>query len=422
MPSPRLQQARADADARADQRGRRLRPIAWALVALTVAASLSGDDGPALHGRGLGVLAALVVIAAALYDAGGPGRPPRRVVLDGLALVVGGVALSALRGGDSTSIVSTIGVFLVAYRLPADVAPWASGALSVAIAVAALVLDPTDAGSAAALLMLCALLAVVALAMRRANESQDRAEELLAELRDARDEVARTAALEERARIAGELHDILAHSLSGAALQLQGARRLLERSTEPGDPATAAVARAAELVRDGLGDARAAVAALRGDEGEGDAPPTGGSAGPRHAGGADRPQAAVDQLGELVARARRDLGLDASLRTTGAAAALPPEAGAALYRGVQEALTNAARHAPGARVEVDLEYKDDMVVLTIADDGPTAGAGADLSHVGGGAGLGAMRERVERAGGRVTAVGPRDDGHPGWRVALEIDR
>src|SRR5581483_2230854 len=86
-------------------------------------------------------------------------------------------------------------------------------------------------GSAAAVLaatLLCALLALVAYFIKQARASQTRTELLLAQLEDAREEQLRTAAIAERGRIATELHDVLAHSLSAAAIQLQGARKLLE--------------------------------------------------------------------------------------------------------------------------------------------------------------------------------------------------
>jgi signal transduction histidine kinase len=157
--------------------------------------------------------------------------------------------------------------------------------------------------------LLCGLFAMTARFLRLAREGQDRTEVLLARLEDARDEQTRAAAVAERGRIAGELHDVLAHSLSGAAIQLQGARKLAER-----DAATSgvrdAIERASGLVRDGLVHARQAVGALRGD-----------------------PLPTVDELGTLVTRLRDDLRVDATLTVTGTARPLPQDASLALYRG-----------------------------------------------------------------------------------------
>ena len=151
-------------------------------------------------------------------------------------------------------------------------------------------------------MLLCLLLAVTGRFIRRGRESQDQAEFLLAELQDARDGEAAAVALAERGRIAGELHDVLAHALSGLAIQLQGARKLAE--AEPVSPGLrAAIGRSAELAREGLPDARQAVGALRGGR-----LPT------------------VGQLGALVEDFRRDTGTHVSLLTEGTARQLPAEA------------------------------------------------------------------------------------------------
>jgi signal transduction histidine kinase len=261
--------------------------------------------------------------------------------------------------------------------------------------------------------LLCLLLAVIGQFLRRGRESQDRTELLMAELQDAREAEAAAAALAERTRIAGELHDVLAHSLSALAIQLQGARKLadLERVS---DGLRATIERSAELAKAGLADARQAVGALRGDR-----LPT------------------LDQLSALVDDFRRDTGADATLRIDGTSRALPAEASLALFRGAQEALTNISRYAPGSVTSVTVSYQPDRTVVTIEDHvcrshagtGPAAGAPsaaepgaaaesrrALLAEAGGGQGLAAMRERAQRAGGTARA-GPTADG---WLVELEV--
>jgi signal transduction histidine kinase len=289
--------------------------------------------------------------------------------------------------------------------------------------------------------LLCLLLAVVGQFLRRGRESQDRIELLMAQLEDARDAETAAAALAERTRIAGELHDVLAHSLSALAIQLQGARKLAGRE-QVSDGLRATIERSAELTKSGLADARQAVGALRGDR-----LPT------------------LDQLSALVDDFRRDTGADATLRIDGTVRAVPAEASLALYRGAQEALTNISRYAPGAVTSVTVSYRPDRTVVTVedrvcrspADLGPAAGAqspaepaaaadprsalpaaadaaagprsalpvaveaGADsrsalLAEAGGGHGLAAMRERAQRAGGTARA-GPTTDG---WLVELEV--
>src|SRR5205085_3703339 len=113
-------------------------------------------------------------------------------------------------------------------RLPGGPGVALAAATTAAVDVAA----AASGGSATAVLaatLLCVLLGVVAHFMKRTRESQARTAVLLAELEDAREEQMRAAAIEERGRIAGDLHDVLAHSLSGAAIQLQSARKLAER-------------------------------------------------------------------------------------------------------------------------------------------------------------------------------------------------
>ncbi|MHB8296538.1 MAG: sensor histidine kinase, partial [Acidimicrobiales bacterium] len=139
-------------------------------------------------------------------------------------------------------------------------------------------------------------------------------------------EEANAAALAERARIARELHDVLAHSLAGLTVQLEAARALLAGHSDP-SRALAHVERAHRLGVDGLTEARQAVAALREDT-----PPL------------------PDLLHALV----ESHGPDAKLAVRGTPRRLPPDASLTLYRAAQEALTNASRHAPGATVQLVL--------------------------------------------------------------------
>ena len=249
--------------------------------------------------------------------------------------------------------------------------------------------------------LVCLLLAVTGQFIRRGRESQDRTELLLAQLQDAREGEAVAAALAERSRIAGELHDVLAHSLSGLAIQLQGARKLAGR--EPvSDGLRATIERSAELAKAGLADAKQAVSALRGDR-----LPT------------------VEQLSALVDGFRRDTGTEATLRIDGTSRPLPAKASLALFRGAQEALTNISRYAPGATTAVTVSYQAGRTLVTVEDHarpsaaspGPAAEPGsALLADAGGGHGLTAMRERAQRAGGTARA-GPTADG---WLVELEV--
>jgi signal transduction histidine kinase len=230
----------------------------------------------------------------------------------------------------------------------------------------------------------------MALNMRRAGQNEERAEVLLARLEDARDAEARGAVLAERARIARDLHDVLAQSLSGLAIQLEGARKLAEREEVSAQLQTV-LERAGGLVKEGLEDARRAVRALRDTSGQ-----------------------VLDRLPELVERYRADHRLDACLRVEGAPRELPPEAGLALYRGAQEALTNAARYAHGAQTTVTLRFEPARVVLSVVDQGP--GASGRAAGDGTGMGLIGMRERLAQVAGTASA-GPSGQG---WTVRMEV--
>jgi signal transduction histidine kinase len=255
-------------------------------------------------------------------------------------------------------------------------------------------LSDSNSSSVLASILLCVLLGLVAHFVKQGRDSQERTEVLLAELEDARDDQAQAAALAERGRIASELHDVLAHSLSGAAIQLQGARMLSERAGA--DPnVRAAIERASELVKHGLGDARRAVGALR---------------------GSDLPTA--EEIRSLVESFSLDMQVDASLHVEGRARPLPAEISLALYRSAQEALTNVARHAPGALAALELRYGSGRTTLVIEDRlaGVSRTPAGELSELGGGRGLVGMRERIERLGGTMSA-GPTDSG---WRVELDV--
>jgi signal transduction histidine kinase len=197
------------------------------------------------------------------------------------------------------------------------------------------------------------------------------------ELRESRAAHAESAALAERSRVARELHDVLAHSLSALALQLEGTR-LMARKSEADPEVIDGLERAHHLAVSGLSEARQAISALRGD---------------------DLP-ALEDLAGTFPGT---------TLTVTGTPREPSSEARLALYRTAQEALTNVRRHSASDRVELRLDYEDDGTTLTVEDHGTSAPV------IGGsGYGLTGMRERAELLGGRLHA-GPTDDG---FRVEL----
>jgi signal transduction histidine kinase len=186
-------------------------------------------------------------------------------------------------------------------------------------------------------------------------------------------------AMEERARIARELHDIVAHHLSVIAVQSETARLTSPDLSADGRERFEAIA---ETARDALTETRRLLGILREDvEGE-----------------ADRaPQPGLDQLAELVDTAR-DTGTNVRLVLQGKVVPLPPGIDLAAYRIVQEALTNARRHAAGANVDVEVSYGEDALMLRIRDFGP--GPAGELIP---GHGLVGMRDRATLAGGTFSA-------------------
>ena len=335
--SARVAQARSRARERGNAQRQALRPLGWAFIAIVVTASVQTHPTPGLQGAGLGVTLALAVYVAAVATAvtAGWARPGLAAQAVVIGLIGGsGVALAVLQPLGPVDLAAPVGAWFAAARLPPAPAAAAAGAITAALALAVgltAAIQPVQSAITATLV--CLLLAVIGQFLRRGRESQDRTELLMAQLQDAREGEAAAAALAERSRIAGELHDVLAHSLSGLAIQLQGARKLADRE---GASAVlrATIERSAELAKAGLADAKQAVGALRGDR-----LPT------------------VDQLGALVEGFRRDTGAEATLRIDGASRPLPAEASLALFRGAHEALTNIARYAPGATTAVTVSYQ-----------------------------------------------------------------
>ena len=393
--SARVAEARTRARERGDAQRQALRPLGLVFVAVVVTSSAQAHPAPGLRGAGLGVALALAVYAVAVLTAISVSWARRgmaaQVAVSGL---IGGcgVALAVLQPNGPVEIAASMGVWIAAVRLPPAPAAAVAGAITAALAVAVGLTAHPAVQSAITATLLCLLLAVTGQFIRRGRESQNRTELLMAQLQDAREGEAAAAAMAERSRIAGELHDVLAHSLSGLAIQLQGARKLAGREAVSED-LRAAIERSAELTRAGLADAKQAVSALRGEQ-----LPT------------------LDQLAALVEGFRRDTGADATLRIDGASRSLPAEASLALFRGAQEALTNISRYAPGATTCVTVSYQADRTLVTVEDHVGAPQASEVLANAGGGHGLMAMRERAARAGGTARAWPTAD----GWRVELEV--
>ena len=222
-------------------------------------------------------------------------------------------------------------------------------------------------------------------------------EDRAATLERERDHLARIAVADERAAIARELHDVVAHSLAVMIVQADGGTYAFD--ADPGQ-ARQALKTVAETGRDALEDMRRLVDVLRGTQIE---PATDEA----------RTQVTLDRLDLLIERAR-SAGVTVDLAVTGAPARLPPAVELSVYRIVQEALTNVLRHAgTGATVRLGLGYAGDAVSVSVVDDGGGALTRTVAAPApAGGHGLVGMRERVNVHGGDLTA-GPSGTG---WAV------
>jgi signal transduction histidine kinase len=401
--SARVRVALAEALKRRDQRTHRFAPLGVAVMAIVVGTTISGTPGPGSSGKPLVITVGLVAYLVALAALTLSPRPDTRTygaIQVGLVAVVGvaGIVLASAQISGPSELPASVAVLIAYLMFDTALATAIAAPITVALAIAVGGPEGGNASDVISTVLLDVVLAVAASLATQARRSQDRAELLLAQLEDAREIEAEAAATTERARIAGELHDVLAHSLSGLAIQMQLARKLAQREGVS-DDLTAVIDRAGSLTRDGLAEARRAVGALKGG-----ALPT------------------VDQLPALVETYRQDLGLAVSLEIQGDPRPVTSEVSLAVYRGAQEALTNAARYAAGSTVRVTLRYDIDVVSLAVEDSvadsavspGDDGGAGRDI--VGGGHGLAGMRERIARVGGTVRA-GPTATG---WLVTLTM--
>jgi signal transduction histidine kinase len=309
-----------------------------------------------------------------------------RPVPAAVAITVANVALLALGALPAAAGAAQV---IAVYRLGAATEPghtrgaWAAGGaaaqcLAVGLTVPFLVQALVSSESAPAVL-LAALVPAAAgtgIAVRAWRTDRTRT----AALDEIADAMSEHTARGERARIARELHDVVAHHISMIAVQAETARL-----TTAGLPAAGAerFSEIGDTARAGLTEMRRLLGVLREDA---------------DAALADRhPQPGLRQLTQLIDAARAASGSSARLIVSGPVAELDPGVELAAYRIVQEALSNARRHAPGAAVDVELRYSDDTLRLWIRDNGPGP------APQGGGHGLLGMRERALAVGGSLDA-------------------
>jgi signal transduction histidine kinase len=229
--------------------------------------------------------------------------------------------------------------------------------------------------------------------LRSAQVAAVESERRIAELQLERQEQLATATAE-RARLAREIHDVIAHSVSVMTVQSTAARRVIDRDRTRADGALEAIERTG---RDALAELRRVISVLRPVPGTADF----------------APQRGIDDL-EALAAQLHSAGLDVTVRFEGAHVRVPAALDVSVYRIAQEALTNTLKHAVAGRAEVVVRYRDDAVEVECTDDGIGAGGSPNGSI---GHGLIGMRERALMLGGEID-VGPRAGG--GYRVHARL--
>ncbi|MDA0165594.1 histidine kinase [Solirubrobacter ginsenosidimutans] len=356
---------------------RALRVLGLIAMATVLSSTLFTDPKPSLHGDGLLVIAGFICLASGLFMAARREEQFEYARFIGLSLVGIGSIICAAVQPDSAGYAGVYFVVAIGgIRLGRDGAIIVCGGTVGGLVLVQLFEHENPAVVVGTLFSVLPWFLVMRL-IRRLGERTRRSEGLVEELRESRAAHAESAALAERGRVARELHDVLAHSLSALALQLEGSR-LLARDRGADPEVIEGLERAHHLAVSGLTEARQAISALRGD---------------------DLP-ALEDLAGTFPG---------AQLTVTGTPREASSEARLALYRTAQEALTNVRRHSASDRVELRLDYEEDGTTLTVQDHGAAAPV------IGGrGYGLTGMRERAELLGGRLNA-GPTDDG---FRVEL----
>ena len=309
-----------------------------------------------------------------------------------LSLLGGSAIALEVVNYDQAGVACVVGVVFALIYLARYPRRWGLPA-AVALVAAFVVLDRIQSPQedlAGTLLNTIALAAAygISYAFDRLLKEQARTRAALEELRAAREGQLEAARAEERARLAREIHDVLAHTLSALSVQVEAAKLMLE--THPGEPrALQSLDRAHRLAQEGLQEVRRAVGALRGDS----------LPGP-------------DALPELVRAFEGDSGIACRLEVAGEPVHLGPEAGLAIYRTAQEALTNVSRHADASEIVLQLRYLDGGGAELVVEDRGRAKA----AMASGGYGLTGIRERAELLGGSREA-GPVAGG---FRVRLRV--
>jgi signal transduction histidine kinase len=373
---------------------------AFGLVAVIVSVSLAepGPGTPGPRGTAIAVTLALSGAGWIAWLISGTTGQRRRLSLVSLAVMGGaGGVLAGLSPSSPAIAVGCAAVFSAGVRLRTSVSLAIIAETVAALVIAALLTDqPT--GVVLGFPFAYAGFWSVALTRREYLVRAEQAERTLAETRRAREAETHAAALAERARIARDIHDVLAHSLAAVSVNLQAAEGLLAAESLPVDnlelkKAIECIDRAGTLTREGLAQARRAILALREDT-------------------APLP----DQLAKLAAQYQAAGDAQIQLTVTGEPRPLAEQIAQVAYRTAQEGLTNARKHAPGQPVTLDLAFEPGQVAVTVENPLPPDNQQKPLAATGAGAGLAGLKERAALVGGTLE-TGPADGT---WRIELRM--
>ncbi|MEU0598420.1 sensor histidine kinase [Streptomyces sp. NPDC006393] len=374
----------------------------WAVVLLGISGvSVSSVNGAPDHHGSMGAALAVSVVLCVVVAL--RRRMPEKMLLVAIAAGVAQVAL------DVETMAADFAMLVIVYTVAADGARWASRlALTMGLCAApvAQLRWPAEHASALGNVAIVifqtvpfALAWVLGDSIRTRRAYFAQLEERAARLEKEREAQAKVAVAAERARIARELHDVVAHNVSVMVVQADGAAYVLDAAP---DQAKNALETISSTGRQALAEMRRLLGVLR--------------TGEHQEGGEYVPQPDVEQIKELVEQCRSS-GLPVDFRIEGTPRPLPSGVELTAYRIVQEALTNTRKHGgPNTGASVRLVYFDDGLGLLVEDDGK--GAPHELYEDGGadgqGHGLIGMRERVGMVGGTLDA-GPRPGG--GFRIS-----
>jgi signal transduction histidine kinase len=380
-------------------RDHRTLPLALNAMGIAVVAYAFFSSGRG-HGHPLLIIATVVALAAwgameVLQLRRREGEPDSPAVRRARRVVAAaGVAVASLTQVPSSGThTAALAIILVLVLSDVEETIWFGAALSAvafALTPVGIIIARADTPTALGYLAGNAVWVLIGISRRQAREATRRNRELLEQQQEAHVQETRAAALSARQAAARDIHDVLAHSLGGLVIQLDATEALLESGRT--EDAAAKVAQARRLAADGLADARRAVAALR---------------SPDETDASEHAPSDLTGAAERLLRAHRELGgeVESHLDLEQAPSPLPASVATAFERALQEALSNARRHAPGQPVAVELVASADRIDLTVANPVDPAGQGSDL---GGGNGLTGMAERFAALAGGAATAGEHD--------------